>query len=63
MYGDVSAKAAAELRDKDVAHFFAQLIQRVVPKSFAQAMAEVTVTRKFLENFAGDGVRIQQSFA
>lgn len=36
--------------------FFAQLIQRVSPKSFAQATAEVTVTQKFLENFSGDQV-------
>lgn len=36
--------------------FFARLIQRVSPKSFAQALGEVTVTQKFLENFSGDQV-------
>lgn len=36
--------------------FFARLIQRVSPKSFAQAVGEVTVTQKFLENFSGDQV-------
>lgn len=33
---------------------FARLIQRVMPKSFAQAVGEVRVTRIFLENFSGD---------
>ena len=40
-----------------VADFFARCIMRVVPKSYDQAMGEVLVTRKFLENFAGDNVR------
>ncbi len=39
-----------------VADFFARLVQRVAPKHYAQAMAEVTVTRLFLENFSGDQV-------
>ena len=34
--------------------FFSRLIQRVSPKSAAQAEAEVSVTQKFLENFSGD---------
>ena len=57
MLGRVSARAAAALRDPAVAKFFARLIQRVVPKSDAQAMGEVTVTAAFLENFSGDNVR------
>ncbi len=36
--------------------FFTRLIQRVAPKSYAQALGEVTVTQKFLENFSGDQV-------
>lgn len=36
MYGDVSAKAAQMLRDPEVEHFFARLIQRVAPKSYVQ---------------------------
>jgi 1-pyrroline-5-carboxylate dehydrogenase len=36
--------------------FFARLIQRVSPKSFPQAVGEVSVTQKFLENFSGDQV-------
>lgn len=57
MYGDVSAKVAHELASSEVADFFAKLIQRVAPKSYAQAKGEVTVTQKFFENFSGDQVR------
>jgi len=64
LYGDVCAKAAYLLKQPQVETFFAQLIQRVSPKSFAQATAEVTVTQKFLENFSGDQVRfLARSFA
>ncbi len=56
MLGDVSHRAAAELRKEDVAMYFARLIQRTSPKSLPQALGEVTVTRKFLENFSGDQV-------
>lgn len=56
-YGLVSAKAAAAMREPEVEAFFARLIQRVAPKSYAQALGEVTVTRRFLENFSGDQVR------
>lgn len=59
MLGRVSARAAAELDKPEVAEFFARLIMRIMPKSHAQAMGEVTVTRIFLENFSGDGVRMQ----
>ena len=56
MYGDISNAAAIELLKPDTADFFAKLIQRTSPKSYAQAMAEVTVTGRFLQNFAGDSV-------
>lgn len=39
-----------------VSDFFSKLIQRVAPKSYQQAYAEVYVTQKFLENFCGDQV-------
>ncbi len=55
--GQVCAKAAVLLAEQDVADFFAKLIQRVMPKSWNQCATEVTVTRAFLQNFAGDGVR------
>lgn len=64
MYGDISARAAAVLKQPEVSHFFAKLIQRVSPKSFAQALGEVNVTQTFLENFSGDQVRfLARSFA
>ncbi len=57
MLGGVCARAAAVLAQPDVENFFVRLIQRVMPKSRAQSLGEVVVTRVFLENFAGDGVR------
>ena len=57
MLGHVCARAAAILADQQVEDFFTRLIQRVIPKSWQQCRGEVTVTRIFLENFAGDGVR------
>ena len=52
------------MHDKSVEDFFTKMIQRVVPKSDAQARGEVVVTRNFLENFAGDNVRfLARSFA
>ncbi len=55
--GDVCARAAARLAEKQTEDFFTRLVQRVMPKSWNQSLGEVTVTRVFLENFAGDGVR------
>lgn len=55
--GRVCAQAAALLADEDVEAYFAKLIQSVMPKSWQQCLNEVVVTRVFLENFAGDGVR------
>lgn len=40
----------------EVLDYFAKLIQRVAPKSYAQAIGEVKVCQKFLENFGGDQV-------
>ncbi len=57
MLGQVCARAAALLAQPDVEAYFVRLIQRVMPKSQAQSLGEVVVTRVFLENFAGDGVR------
>ncbi|KAG3149188.1 putative aldehyde dehydrogenase [Phytophthora idaei] len=57
MYGEVSAKAGAMLREEKVADYFAKLVQRTSPKSYFQAHNEVRVTGKFLENFSGDQVR------
>jgi hypothetical protein len=51
--GAISGKAAGLLADPEIAHHFALCIQRVMPKSYVEAMKEVTVTRDFLYNFAG----------
>ncbi|EXB20723.1 Delta-1-pyrroline-5-carboxylate dehydrogenase 12A1 [Morus notabilis] len=61
LFGDISAKAAHLLSQPKVSDFFTRLIQRVSPKSYQQAYAEVYVTRKFLENFS-DGVEIGASW-
>ncbi|KAL2492759.1 Delta-1-pyrroline-5-carboxylate dehydrogenase 12A1 [Abeliophyllum distichum] len=64
MLGDISAKAGHQLSLPEVSDFFAKLIQRVAPKSYQQALGEVYVTQKFLENFSGDQVRfLARSFA
>lgn len=64
MFGDISAKAAYQLSLPEVSDFFSKLIQRVSPKSYQQALGEVYVTQKFLENFCGDQVRfLARSFA
>ena len=39
-----------------VADFFAHLVKRFSPKSYTQALAEVKITQRFLENFSGDSV-------
>ncbi|ONK68657.1 uncharacterized protein A4U43_C05F14480 [Asparagus officinalis] len=54
MFGEISAKAAHMLGQPEVEKFFSTLIQRVSPKSYTQALGEVQVTQKFLENFSGD---------
>ncbi|XP_040986640.1 delta-1-pyrroline-5-carboxylate dehydrogenase 12A1, mitochondrial isoform X3 [Juglans microcarpa x Juglans regia] len=57
LFGDISAKAAHMLSLPKVSDFFTRLIQRVAPKSYQQALGEVQVTQKFLQNFSGDQVR------
>ncbi|KAG6635402.1 hypothetical protein I3843_11G039400 [Carya illinoinensis] len=57
LFGDISAKAGHMLSLPKVSDFFTRLIQRVAPKSYQQALGEVQVTQKFLENFSGDQVR------
>lgn len=55
--GHVCARAAAMLAEQRVEDYFVHLLQRVMPKSRAQCQGEVVITRLFLENFSGDGVR------
>ena len=48
MLGKVAAKAAEMMDEPEVEQFFAKLVQRVVPKSDAQATAEIVVTKQVL---------------
>lgn len=57
MYGDICRKVVECVHDKDVWDFFVKLIQRSMPKSDAQANAELRITIDFFENFLGDRVR------
>jgi len=57
MLGRVCARTAALMAEEEVANYFTKLLQRVMPKSWAQCAGEYAVTRTFIENFAGDGVR------
>ena len=57
MYGDICRKVVECVHDKDVWEFFVKLIQRSMPKSDAQANAELRITIDFFENFLGDRVR------
>jgi len=57
MLAEVSFKAAMALEDERVEKYFTRLVQSVMPKSYAQARGEVTVTKQFLKNFSGDQVR------
>lgn len=55
--GEISRKAGEALSDPVIADFFATAIVKTVPKSYAQAAGEVSVTAAFLTNFGGDNVR------
>ena len=57
VFGRICARAAALLAEPEIEHFMTSLLQRVMPKTWVQCLGEVVVTRVFLENFAGDGVR------
>lgn len=63
LMGDIFFKIASEMRKPEVENFFVKLLQRVMPKSVAQATGEWVVTRRFFENFTGDNPRFfQRSF-
>ena len=59
MLGEVMVKGAHELGKPEVAEFFAHLIHRLVPKSKAQCAGEPAVTRKWMENYGSDQVRVR----
>ncbi len=56
-YGDVCRRVTEALHNKEIFDHFVKLIQRTFPKSDAQAVGELIVTRAFFENFCGDNVR------
>jgi 1-pyrroline-5-carboxylate dehydrogenase len=63
-YGNVCSHTSAKMREPAIQEFFVSLIQRVAPKSHAQALGEFIVTKRFLENFSGDQVRfLARSFS
>lgn len=64
LYGEVCRKVTAALHDEEIFMHFVKFIKRTFPKSEAQAIAEMRVTRIFFENFCGDNVRfLARSFA
>jgi 1-pyrroline-5-carboxylate dehydrogenase len=56
LYGQICRKVTQALHDEEIFDHFIKLIQRVFPKSTAQAYGEMKVTRAFFENFCGDNV-------
>lgn len=50
-YGKLNFSLARELDKPEVADHFTKCIQRVAPKSYAQAMGEVVICKNFLANF------------
>eukprot|EP00040_Diaphanoeca_grandis_P031280 m.186797 g.186797 ORF g.186797 m.186797 type:complete len:574 (-) comp32282_c1_seq1:512-2233(-) len=64
LYGEVTSKMAAELAKPEVTNYFAQLIQRVVPKHNQQCLNEVNTVLQWLQSFSGDSIRqLGRSFA
>eukprot|EP00931_Biecheleriopsis_adriatica_P017333 TRINITY_DN12467_c0_g1_i2.p1 TRINITY_DN12467_c0_g1~~TRINITY_DN12467_c0_g1_i2.p1 ORF type:complete len:551 (-),score=109.82 TRINITY_DN12467_c0_g1_i2:86-1738(-) len=58
MLGEVCAGAAREMHKPEVADFFTRLIQRVAPKSYAQAGGEIKAVRTWLQDYSGNNVRM-----
>ena len=57
-WGDICTDVARKMAEPETEAFFAKLIQRVVPKSDAQCIAEVQTSRKWLEYVGGDQARM-----
>ncbi|CAE7872441.1 ALDH12A1 [Symbiodinium microadriaticum] len=58
MLGEVCGAAAREMFKPEVTDFFIRLIQRVAPKSYAQAGGEIKAVRTWLQDFSGNNVRM-----
>jgi 1-pyrroline-5-carboxylate dehydrogenase len=57
LLGEICRRMAGLLLNKKHFDCFYELIQSVMPKSDAEVMAELRVTRDFFASFAGNGVR------
>eukprot|EP00434_Breviolum_minutum_P024381 symbB.v1.2.021531.t1/scaffold1865.1/size98072/8 len=58
MLGEVCGAAAREMFKPEVSDFFCRLIQRVAPKSYAQAGGEIKAVRTWLQDYSGNNVRM-----
>jgi len=58
MLGEVCSASAREMHKPEVSEFFTRLIQRVAPKSAAQAGGEIKAVRTWLEDYSGNNVRM-----
>ncbi|CAE7372781.1 ALDH12A1 [Symbiodinium natans] len=58
MLGEVCGAAAREMFKPEVTDYFIRLIQRVAPKSYAQAGGEIKAVRTWLQDFSGNNVRM-----
>ena len=59
LYGQICRKVTQALYNEEIFDHFIKIIQKVFPKSAAQAYGEMKVTRAFFENFCGDNVFIK----
>lgn len=57
MLAEVNRRLVEAMQDPEVYKYFVRLLQRVCPKSYAQADGELKVTVDFFKNFCGDNVR------
>jgi 1-pyrroline-5-carboxylate dehydrogenase len=55
-YGHICRKISESLHNPEIFNHFVELIKAVFPKFHGQAVAEMSVTRAFIDNFAGDNV-------
>jgi 1-pyrroline-5-carboxylate dehydrogenase len=55
--GQAMFKCGEALDTPEINHFFTRLIQRCVPKSWAQCNGELKITSAFIKTFAGDATR------
>ncbi|CAK9073623.1 unnamed protein product [Durusdinium trenchii] len=58
MLGEVCGAAAREMFKPEVSDYFCRLIQRVAPKSYAQAGGEIKAVRTWLQDYSGNSVRM-----